>query len=144
MKVIPAKESIERSEADLNNSSANSLDEYGDLKFKLFVITLILSGVISLAVWFVYGLNLALNYLLGACVGVVYLRMLSKDVDQVGQSQKQLSYSKPSRFVLFTALIVAASRAQQLHVLPVFLGFLTYKAAILVYTIQDLARTRSI
>ena len=143
MKVILTEKSIERSEAGLNNSS-NSLDEYGDLKFKLFVITLITSGVISLVVWGVCGLNLALNYLLGAGVGMVYLRMLSKDIDQLGQQRKQLSYTKPSRFVLFTVLIVAAARAEYLHVLPVFLGFLTYKAAILVYTIQDLTRTRSI
>ncbi len=143
MKVILTEKSIERSEAGLNNSS-NSLDEYGDLKFKLFVITLITSGVISLVVWGVCGLNLALNYLLGAGVGMVYLRMLSRDIDQLGQQRKQLSYTKPSRFVLFTVLIVAAARAEYLHVLPVFLGFLTYKAAILVYTIQDLTRTRSI
>ncbi|NKB18309.1 MAG: ATP synthase subunit I, partial [Pseudanabaena sp. CRU_2_10] len=102
------------------------------------------SGVISLFVWGVCGLNLALNYLLGAGVGMVYLRMLSRDIDQLGQQRKQLSYTKPSRFVLFTVLIVAAARAEYLHVLPVFLGFLTYKAAILVYTIQDLTRTRSI
>ncbi|NJM27375.1 MAG: ATP synthase subunit I [Pseudanabaena sp. RU_4_16] len=143
MKVILTEKSIERSEAGLNNSS-NSLDEYGDLKFKLFAITLITSGVISLFVWGVCGLNLALNYLLGAGVGMVYLRMLSRDIDQLGQQRKQLSYTKPSRFVLFTVLIVAAARAEYLHVLPVFLGFLTYKAAILVYTIQDLTRTRSI
>ena len=143
MKVILTEKSIEGSEAGLNNSS-HSLDEYGALKFKLSIITLIASGVISLVVWGVCGLNLALNYLLGAGVGMVYLRMLSKDIDQLGQQRKQLSYTKPSRFVLFTVLIVAAARAEFLHVLPVFLGFLTYKAAILVYTIQDLTRTRSI
>lgn len=143
MKVILADKSTERSESDLNDSS-NSLDEYGDLKLKLLVITLITSGAISLTVWGVCGSNLALNYLLGAVVGMVYLRMLSRDIDQLGQQQKLLSYSKPSRFLLFTVLIVAAARAQHLHVLPVFLGFMTYKVAILVYTIQDLTRTRSI
>jgi ATP synthase protein I len=143
VKVILADKSTERSESDLNDSS-NSLDEYGDLKLKLLVITLIMSGAISLTVWGVCGSNLALNYLLGAVVGMVYLRMLSRDIDQLGQQQKLLSYSKPSRFLLFTVLIVAAARAQHLHVLPVFLGFMTYKVAILVYTIQDLTRTRSI
>jgi ATP synthase protein I len=102
-----------------------------------------LSGIISLTVWSVYGLNLALNYLLGAGVGVVYLRMLSKGIDQVGQQGKQLSYSKMSRFVLFTVLIIAAARSDQLHILPVFLGFMTYKVAILVYTFQDLTSNRS-
>jgi ATP synthase protein I len=142
VKVISAKKSIERSEADLNNSY-DPIDEYGDLKFKLFVITLLLSGAIGLGVWGVYGVNLALNYLLGAGVGVVYLRMLARGIDQVGAEQKQLSYSKFSRFALFTVLIVAATRTQQLHVLPVFLGFMTYKVAILVYTFQELTRTRS-
>jgi ATP synthase protein I len=143
VKVILADKSTESSEPALNDSS-NSLDEYGDLKLKLLVITLIMSGAISLTVWGVCGSNLALNYLLGAVVGMVYLRMLSRDIDQLGQQQKLLSYSKPSRFLLFTVLIVAAARVQHLHVLPVFLGFMTYKVAILVYTIQDLTRTRSI
>jgi ATP synthase protein I len=142
VKVIPAKKILERSEAGQDNSS-NRQDEFGDLKFKLFTITLLLSGIISLTVWSVYGLNLALNYLLGAGVGVVYLRMLSKGIDQVGQQGKQLSYSKMSRFVLFTVLIIAAARSDQLHILPVFLGFMTYKVAILVYTFQDLTSNRS-
>ncbi|WP_019499103.1 ATP synthase subunit I [Pseudanabaena sp. PCC 6802] len=142
MKVIPAKKSIERSEADLNNSG-DRVDEYGDLKFKLYAITLLLTGVIGLAVWGICGSNLALNYLLGAIVGVVYLRMLAKDIDRVGKERKQLIYSKFSRFVLVSVAIVAAARAQQLHILPVFLGFMTYKVAILVYTFQDLMRTRS-
>jgi ATP synthase protein I len=143
VKVIPAKKSIERSEADLNNSGDRRVDEYGDLKFKLYAITLLLTGVISLAVWGICGSNLALNYLLGAIVGVVYLRMLARGIDQVGKERKQLIYSKFSRFVLFSVLIVAAARSQQLHVLPVFLGFLTYKVAILVYSLQDLMRARS-
>lgn len=142
MKVIPAKKSIERSEADLNNSD-DRVDEYGDLQFKLYVITLLLTGIISLAVWGICGSNLALNYLLGAIVGVVYLRMLAKGVDRIGKERKQLIYSKFSRFVLVSVAIVAAARAQQLSVLPVFLGFMTYKVAILVYTLQDLMRTRS-
>ncbi|EAZ93680.1 hypothetical protein CY0110_17832 [Crocosphaera chwakensis CCY0110] len=34
-------------------------------------------------------------------------------------------------------MIIVASQWQQLHIFPVFLGFLTYKVAIIAYTIQS-------
>ncbi|NJR76176.1 MAG: ATP synthase subunit I [Scytonema sp. CRU_2_7] len=112
---------------------AKSMNEFYQLYQKLLVITLVLTGIIFISVWIFYSLNIALNYLIGACTGVVYLKMLAKDVERLGGEKKRLS---KSRLALFMGLIILATQWHELQILPIFLGFLTYKATLLVYTVQ--------
>jgi ATP synthase protein I len=112
-----------------------SMQEYYQLQQELFLTTLALSGIIFISVWIYYSLNIALNYLLGACTCVVYLRMLAKDVEQLGTEKQRLS---KTRFALFIGLIIIATQVNKLQILPVFLGFLTYKASLFVYMLRIL------
>jgi ATP synthase protein I len=139
VKILPAKPRTTKS-ISVANSAVNpvineSMTEYSDLKLRLLLTTLVVAGVIFVGVWWVFRLNIALNYLLGACVGVVYLRMLAKSVDRLGDQNEKLGYS---RLALFLGLIIVAIFWEQLKILPVFIGFITYKLAILVYTLQEL------
>jgi ATP synthase protein I len=59
--------------------------------------------------------------------------MLAKDVEQVGIKGKRLT---KTRFALFIGLIVVATQWKQLHLMPIFWGFLTYKAALMVYILR--------
>ncbi|MBK1989829.1 ATP synthase subunit I [Sphaerospermopsis aphanizomenoides BCCUSP55] len=111
----------------------SSMQEFYQLYQHLLVITLVLTGIIFISVWIVYSLNIALNYLIGACTGVVYLKMLAKDVERLGGEKKQLN---KSRFALIMLPIILASQWHELHILPIFFGFLTYKATLLVYMAQ--------
>ncbi len=111
------------------------MQEYYQLQQELFLTTLALSGIIFISVWIYYSLNIALNYLLGACTCVVYLRMLAKDVEQLGTEKQRLS---KTRFALFIGLIIIATQVNKLQILPVFLGFLTYKASLFVYMLRIL------
>jgi len=107
--------------------------EFYKLQENLLLVSLILTGIIFVSVWLTYSLAIALNYLLGACVGVVYLRMLGKDVEKIGGGKRRLS---SNRLALVAVLLIVATQWHQLQIIPVFLGFLTYKAAIIVYIIQ--------
>ncbi len=116
-----------------NTESANSMQDFYQLYQEMLMITLALTGIIFISVWIFYSLNIALNYLLGACGGIVYLRMLAKDVERLGRERQKLS---KTRLALLVGLILLASRWNQLQVMPVFLGFLTYKATLLIYVIR--------
>ena len=111
----------------------DSMADFYQLKRSLLLTTLALTGILVFPVWYFFSLNTAFNYLVGAVVGLAYLRMLAKDVERLGQQRlgaKGLG--------LFVILILVASKWQQLHILPVFLGFLTYKPAIIIYTVKSI------
>jgi ATP synthase protein I len=109
-----------------------SMEEYYRLQQNLLLATLVFSGIIFASTWLAYSLNIALNYLIGACTGVVYLRMLAKNVANIGRGQNKIS---SGRLALFIGLIVVATQWQQLQIMPVFLGFLTYKVALIAYVL---------
>ena len=109
------------------------MDEYYQLKQTLLLVTLSITAIIFISVWLVYSLNTALNYFIGASVGVVYLGMLAREVERIGASKKGVG---SARLALLAGVIIAATQLQQLQIIPIFLGFLTYKAAIIFYVLQ--------
>lgn len=109
------------------------MQEFYQLQEDLLKITLILTGIVFGSVWIFYSLNVALNYLIGACTGVVYLRMLARNVAQLGRERSKIG---SSRLALLVGVILVASRLDQLQIMPIFLGFMTYKAAVIFYMLR--------
>ena len=109
------------------SAKTDSMQDYYRLQRNLLLLSLVLTGIIFVSVWKFYTLNLALNYLLGACVGIVYIKLLAGEVETIGTKG----------LAIFAAMIIVASQWRQLHIIPVFLGFLTYKVSIIAYTIQS-------
>jgi ATP synthase protein I len=131
--VIKDSSLVEEPGAAVATPIDNGMDGYHQLKLELFAYIAALAVPVFLLVWLKFGLNIALNYLLGALVGLIYVRMLSQAVERLGTENRRLS---PNRLGLFAGVIILATRVPQLHVLPVFLGFLTYKAALLIYALR--------
>lgn len=122
--------------AEIDNSE--SMEDYYALIRELFVTTAILIGIVFPAVWFRYGVGVASNYLLGAFTGMLYLRLLGKNVEKLGQG----GAVGKSQVAVFAGVMIAAAKIEQLSVLPIFLGFLTFKAGIFVYTLRYVNSTR--
>ncbi len=138
MKIIPAKNST-ATQAVVETSStsvSDGMEEYDRLKYKLLVLTIAAGFIIGLVVLAVYGWNIALSYAVGALVGTIYFRMLTKGVDRLGGESNRLGFSRLGLFIL---LIAIAAKSDQLHILPAFLGFMTYKVAVLAILAQDLS-----
>lgn len=114
------------------------MGEFYQLRNELLSTTLILMAIAFGPVWWFYSLKIALNYLVGALTGVVYLRLLARNVERLGSEQRRVG---KSQLAVFIGVIIFATQWQQLEILPVFLGFLTYKAAILIYTLKTVAKT---
>ncbi|AFY40497.1 hypothetical protein Lepto7376_4389 [[Leptolyngbya] sp. PCC 7376] len=111
-------------------SKTRSMDEFYQLKTSLLLVTLGITGIAFLITWVALSLQIALNYLFGAAVGLIYLRMLAKYVEKINVAQQQIA---SGRLAVFVGMIVVAARVEQLSILPVFLGFLTYKVVIIGY-----------
>ena len=134
----PATDSAQRKQRQAENSesallppSEASMQDYYELQHKLLGLTVAFGAVIFPFIWGFYSLQIALDYVLGACGGIVYLRMLGRSVSTIGRQTGRQKNSNAGRLAVFAALMIVALRWEQLDVIPVFLGFLTYKAAII-------------
>jgi len=111
------------------------MQEYQQLKQRLMLLTLCLVGIGGAIIWLVYGNATAQSFWLGGIVGLAYLRMLARSVDQLGGNNRRLGIA---RLGLFIALMILAGKWQNLELLPAFFGFLTYKLAVLTLMLHDL------
>ncbi|MDJ1175627.1 ATP synthase subunit I [Roseofilum sp. BLCC_M114] len=109
------------------------MDEYYQLQTELYVWTLGMTGIAFLCVWFFYSLGTGLSYLIGSCAGVVYLRLLAKNVEGLGRAKQRLGNTG---LTVFIGVMIVAFQWKQLEIVPIFLGFLTYKAAIIAYVLR--------
>ena len=126
--------------AETVSPPVDPMKDYYQLQRTLLLLSLSLTGIIFVCVWTAYSLNTALNYLVGAFVGIVYLKLLAGDVAQLGLVNKRMGTRGIGLFVI---LIVVASKWQRMHILPAFLGFLTYKAAIIAYMLKSVLTPES-
>ncbi len=120
-------------ESPPESSSDRSMTEFYALRRELWVSTAVFGGIIFPVVWYLYGQNTALNYLLGAVTGLVYLRLLGRNVEQLGTEKLKVGQS---HIAVLVGVLIFSTQLEPLHIFPVFMGFLTYKAALLLYTLR--------
>jgi len=113
---------------------AETMKEFYQLRNSLLIATVTIGVVSFTLVWIFYSLNTSLNYLLGACFSLVYVNLLAREVERVGTYKRKIG---ATRLAIFIGLIIIATQREQLQVIPIFLGFMTYKAAILFYILPS-------
>jgi len=113
-------------------ASESSMQDYYQLQQILLQLTVLFGIFIFPTVWWAYSLSTALSYLIGACTGVIYLRMLARSVGRIGRESPK---SNSGRLAILIGVLVVATQRQELSFLPVFLGFLTYKAALIAFVL---------
>lgn len=128
------QETLTNRDNDVDSAQDNSMAEYYQLKYSILIATLVIALSCFILVWVFYSLSTGLNYLLGACVGLVYLNLLAREVEKVGSGKKRIG---STRLALFAGLMIIATQREQLQVMPIFLGFMTYKASILFYVLPS-------
>ncbi len=123
----------DQTDESVATESSRYMGEFYQLRQELLISTLLLTGLAFGPVWWFYSLQIALNFLLGAFTGIVYLRLLARNVERLGVDSQSVG---KSQIAVFVGVIVVATQWSQLQVLPIFFGFLMYKAAVLVYTLR--------
>jgi ATP synthase protein I len=110
------------------------MEGYYRFQNQLLTVTVMISVIICLGVWLKFSLSTALSYGLGTCAGLIYLRMLARNVAQIGVESRD---SSGGRLALVAAVFLLSLKLEQIEFLPVFLGFLTHKLALVGHTFWD-------
>ena len=110
------------------------LEDFYRLQRRLLLATVLVSLVTVPIVAFTMNLSVAASVLVGACAGLLYVRLLARSVARLSDQSRGLG-----RFQLIvpTLLVVGSAKLPQLDLLPAFLGFLLYKPALILQHVFD-------
>ena len=104
-------------------------DEYLELQFQVFRLTLLLT-IFSVGIaGFFWGIQASASLLLGALSGIFYFRLLARGVGRLGTSSKIVG---KVQLLVPVVLVLGSSRFPQLDLIPALLGFLLYKPALII------------
>lgn len=115
-------------------TASNGMDDYARLRQRLILVTLLVSAVAALITSLRFDLATAGSLLVGAMAGLLYLRLLARSVERVGNGSKSVG---KFQLLVPVVLVLAAARLPELQLLPALIGFLLYKPAILLNAVFD-------
>jgi Bacterial ATP synthase I. len=118
--------------ADQRPADPTAPDPFLRLQHRLLLATLLLTIVVTLITWPLFGASAARSLLLGGCCGLPYLRLLARSVARIGPDSRSLGRFQ---IVVPALLVVCAARVPALELFPALLGFLLYKPALLLQAV---------
>ena len=128
-----SEETSERSKlsADLGSPEISSGDlsaEYVLLQLRIFRINLAVTAIAVIVSILFVDLNAAISLLLGAFSGIIYLRLLAKNIGSLGKSSSSVS---KVQLLVPVLLILVVTKLPDLHLIPALVGFLLYKPSLI-------------
>ena len=112
----------------------DGMDDFLRLQRRLLTITLCLAAGAVPITALVFDRTAALSLAIGAMGALLYLRLLARSVSRLGENSRSVG---KVQLLVPIVLVLAASRLPQLSILPVFLGFLLYKPAVIIQALSD-------
>jgi len=110
-------------------SSVDSVNEYVTLQRSIFRMTFVLTAfTVVFAIIFV-DFNAAISLLLGACSGIIYLRLLAKNIGSLGKSSSSVS---KVQLLVPVLLVLVVTKLPELQLMPALVGFLLYKPSLII------------
>ena len=131
---LPAATTPAAAPAMASAVGSNGMEDYARLKQRLILATLIVSAAAVALTAVVFDLPTAGSVLVGALAGVLYLWLLARSVNKLGNGSKKVS---KIQLLVPAVLVLAGSRFPQLELLPAILGFLLYKPALILQALFD-------
>ncbi|KAJ9686140.1 hypothetical protein PVL29_015165 [Vitis rotundifolia] len=140
---------IRKPKGDPKVLAAESREQYFKLKKKLQILTLGLGGVGLVSAYVSYSPEIAASFGAGFIGSLVYIRMLGSSVDSMADGAKGLmkgAIAQP-RLLVPVALVMIYNRWNEivvpeygfmhLELIPMLVGFFTYKVATFVQAIEE-------
>jgi len=115
-------------------TSKNPLEEYVQLQKRIFMVLIFLSALaVGISAIF-FDLLTTGSLLVGSFFGVLYLRLLARNIEKLGTSSQQVG---KFQLIIPVLLVFASLKLPQLHLFPALFGFLLYKLSLIIQTIFE-------
>ncbi|KAJ3670747.1 hypothetical protein LUZ60_008173 [Juncus effusus] len=137
-----------RKRGDPKVLAAKSLEQYNKLKQKMLTFTLGIGGVGIISAYFSYSPEIAASFGVGLAGSLLYIRMLGRTVDSMANSSGGLMRGAAGqpRLLVPVALVMIFNRwnailapeygLMHLELIPMLVGFFTYKVATFIQAIE--------
>ncbi|KAK8653433.1 hypothetical protein V6N13_127435 [Hibiscus sabdariffa] len=140
---------LRRPQGDPELLAAQSREQYFKLKNKLQVLTLVIGGVGLVSAYVSYTPEVTVSFGAGLLGSLVYMRMLGTSVDSLAEGAKGVmkgAVAQPRLLVpvvlvmifnRWNGILVPEYGIMQLQLIPMLVGFFTYKIATFFQAIDD-------
>ncbi|KAK8673669.1 hypothetical protein V6N13_111987 [Hibiscus sabdariffa] len=140
---------LRRPQGDPEVLAAQSREQYFKLKNKLQVLTLVIGGVGLVSAYVSYSPEVAASFGAGLLGSLAYMRMLGTSVDSLAEGAKGVmkgAVAQPRLLVpvvlvmiynRWNGILVPEYGYMQLELIPMLVGFFTYKIATFFQAIDD-------
>ncbi|XP_008448233.2 protein CONSERVED ONLY IN THE GREEN LINEAGE 160, chloroplastic isoform X1 [Cucumis melo] len=140
---------LRRPQGDPEALAALSMEQYFKLKKKMQILTLAIGGVGLISAYVSYSPEVAASFGAGLIGSLVYIRMLGNSVDSLADGAKGLvkgAVAQPRLLVpvilvmiynRWNGILVEDYGVMQLQLIPMLVGFFTYKVATFVQAIEE-------
>ena len=117
---------------DLENSdrtSEVSSGEYARLQLRIYRLTLLVTAFVAVITAFAFGSQASISLLIGALSGILYLRLLAREIGKLGTNTRTVG---KVQLIVPVLLVLAVSKLPQLDLIPSLIGFLLYKPSLVI------------